>query len=53
LHGAIPKNSPFISHEDSIFGTDDDDCELPDEVPPFLKDQRLEDDRTADGISHA
>jgi pre-mRNA-processing factor 8 len=54
LRGATPKNVLLVSHEDSIFGpndNDDDDFELPDEVRSFLNDNPLENDLTADGIA--
>ena len=49
-----PKNAPLVSHEDRVFGPndeDDDDFELPEEVEPFLEDKELENDNTADAIA--
>ncbi|KAG0693638.1 pre-mRNA processing splicing factor 8 [Suillus ampliporus] len=54
LWDATPKNTPLVSHEDSIFGpnsAEDDDFELPDVVQSFLEDKPLENDLTADGIA--
>ena len=54
LRGFTPKNTPLVSHEDSIFGlngADDDDFELPEDVAPFLEHKDLENDLTADGIA--
>ena len=53
LRGATPNNVLLVSHEDSIFGpddNDDDELEMPDEVWS-LNDNPLENDLTADGIA--
>jgi pre-mRNA-processing factor 8 len=50
----LSKNTPLVSHEDSIFGpndADDDDFVLPPIVEPFLADKIFENDLTADGIA--
>ena len=54
LRGATPNNVLLVSHEDFIFGPDDNDdgdFELPDDVWSFLNDSPLENDLTADGIA--
>jgi len=54
LRGFTPKNAPFVSHEDTIFGPNDadsDDFMLPEGLEPFLRDEPVETDLTADGIA--
>jgi pre-mRNA-processing factor 8 len=54
LRGLVPKNMPFVPHEDTIFGpngADDDDFVLPDDVEPFLSSKELENDLTPEGIA--
>jgi pre-mRNA-processing factor 8 len=51
---AGPANLPLVSHEDRVFGVDDDDeddFELPESVEPFLADKELANDDTADAIA--
>jgi pre-mRNA-processing factor 8 len=54
LRGLVPKNTPLVSHEDTILGpngADDDDFILPVDVEPFLFGKELENDLTAEGIA--
>lgn len=49
-------HKPLVSHEDAVFGygneeDDDDEFELPEELEPFLENQPLENELTADAIA--
>lgn len=47
-------HKPLVSHEDAVFGygnEDDDEFELPEELEPFMENQPLENDLTADAIA--
>lgn len=47
------KVQPLISHEDAIFGpnNDADEFELPEDIEPFFSGRELENDHTADAIA--
>ncbi|ODN79735.1 pre-mRNA-processing-splicing factor 8 [Cryptococcus amylolentus CBS 6039] len=46
-------HTPLVSHEDQVFGfgNDEDDFELPEELEPFLENNDLENENTADAIA--
>ena len=51
----VPLGPPVSrSHKATLFcrnGTDDDNFELPEEIEPFLADEPLENELTAEGIA--